>query len=86
MIIVISTNLGSLNWRELSAKLTEGVPARRRQRSQYIIAVRISRHHPSAVADTLLGEEGIPMSEIRTKPKAPSPRGRHIVDKPGFKF
>ena len=27
----ISTNLGSLNWRELSAKLTEGVPARRRQ-------------------------------------------------------
>ena len=44
----ISTNLGSLKWRELSAKLTEGVPARRRQRAQYIIAVQISRHHPSA--------------------------------------
>ena len=27
----ISTNLGSLKWRELSAKLTEGVPARRRR-------------------------------------------------------
>ena len=40
--------LGSLNWRELSAKLTEGVPARRRQSVQYIIAVRNSRHHPSA--------------------------------------
>ena len=66
--------LGSLNWRELSAKLTEGVPARRRQRSQYIIAVRISRHHPSAVADTLLGEEGIPMSEIRRIQRLP-PRG-----------
>ena len=39
--------LGSLNWRELSAKLTEGVPARRRQRAQYIIAVRSSRHNPS---------------------------------------
>ena len=33
---------------ELSAKLTEGVPARRRQRAQYIIAMQISRHHPSA--------------------------------------
>ena len=44
----VSTNLGSLKWRELSAKLTEGVPARRRQRAQYIIAMQISRHHPSA--------------------------------------
>ena len=35
----ISTNLGSLNWRELSPQVTEGVPARRRQRAQYIIAV-----------------------------------------------
>ena len=33
---------------ELSPQVTEGVPARRRQRAQYIIAVRCSRHHPSA--------------------------------------
>ena len=31
--------LGSLKWRELSPQVTEGVPARRRQRAQYIIAV-----------------------------------------------
>ena len=70
----ISTNLGSLKWRELSPQVTEGVPARRRQRAQNIIAVRISRHHPSAVAATLLGEEGKPMPELCTEPKAPSPR------------
>ena len=56
----IRTNLGSLNWSELSPQVTEGVPARRRQSAQYIVAVLISRHHPSAIAATLLGEEGKP--------------------------
>ena len=60
----VSTNLGSLNWRELSPQVTEGVPARRRQCevnegvSHPQAIVQIPRRHPSAVAATLLGEEG----------------------------
>ena len=57
----ISTNLGSLNWRELSPQVTEGVPARRRQSAQCIVAVRSSRHHPSASLP--------PSSERRAKHK-----------------
>ena len=75
----ISTNLGSLNWRELSPQVTEGVPARRRQRAQYIIAM----HHLTIVQITTIAIPATArrvvapyntMSELCTKSKAPSPR------------